>query len=603
MMLTAFGCGSNSDDPFAVVGKVTPEPGSHASTPITKVPRLDEAPANPDIPQEPSPFRFRDVAKEAGIDFVQFSGMTAEKHFPTANGSGVAVFDYDGDGRMDLYFANGTLLPLGTAQTGSNRLYRNLGDGTFKDATEDSGLGFQGYCHGIIVGDLDNDGDQDIVLCNYGPNVLYLNNGDGTFRDVSSQSRLGRPGWSSGGACLDFDNDGDLDLYIANYGEWLLPRDDKWCGDRERNVRQYCSPREVRTVKHFLCRNDGLKDGVPQFTDVYDSAFVNDQGEPIPGRSDGHGFGVVAADLDGNGTTDLYVSNDQNPNYLFLNLGDGTFKDATETSGAAFDESGRAQSGMGVDAEDVDGDGRPELFVTNFKNEYNTLYQNLGDGLFYDQTSVFGLGADSVPWVAWGCLLGDFDNDGWPDSFVSNGHVDDNYDQLGMDIPYAQPALLHRNVPLGDGPDASRRFRLATRDAGPYFNGSHVGRGVAVGDLNDDGRLDIVVSHKDAAPAVLLNESPMDGNHWVRLHLVGTRSNRDGVGARIEVETGARTIHRQRKGGTSLESAHDPRVLIGVGSVVEVPKLTVHWPSGAVSLLEGVKTDQTIEIVEPNEAP
>jgi enediyne biosynthesis protein E4 len=598
LALAPAGC---NNDSISIAAPTATTKGTVTAAPDIPSPRAT-APANPTIPQEPSPFRFAEVAKQAGVDFVHVSGMTPEKHFPTANGSGAAILDFDGDGKMDIYFANGTLLPVGSKKTGPNRLYRNLGGGKFEDATARSGLGFEGFCHGIIVGDVDNDGDQDVILCNFGPNVLYLNNGDGTFRDVSKESGIGRDGWSSGGAFLDYDGDGDLDVYITNYGEWVFDRDAKeWCGDAEKKVRTYCSPKKIPTVKHFFYRNDGLKGGVPHFTDVYDEVFVDDKGKKIPGRSDGHGFGVVAADLNGDGKIDLYVANDQNPNFTFLNRGDGTFEDATERSGAAYDDKGKAQSGMGVDAADIDGDGKPELIVTNFKDEYNTVYQNLGEGLFFDQTPSFGMVADAMPWVGWGVALADFDNDGWPDCFVTNGHVDDNLHLMGQDTPYEEPPLLHRNVPLGNGP--GRRFKLATRGAGPYFESTHVGRGAAFGDLDDDGRLDIVVNHKGGAAAVLLNQTPQHDNRWVRLKLVGTRSNRDAVGARIEVVVGDRTIHRQRKGGCSMESAHDPRVLIGLGPVSEVAKLTIHWPAGGPdTVLEHLKVNQTYEVVEPKDA-
>jgi hypothetical protein len=288
------------------------------------------------------------------------------------------------------------------------------------------------------------------------------------------------------------------------------------------------------------------------------------------------------------------VANDQNPNFLFLNRGDGTFEDATEISGAAFDVKGLAQSGMGVDAEDVDGDGRPELFVTNFADEYNTLYQNIGNGQFQDLTPFYGLAADSLPWVGWGCALADFDGDGWPDCFVANGQVDDNNRQH----PYAEPPLLLRNVAAGDG----RRFRPATRAVGPYFDATHVGRGAAFGDLDDDGDVDIVVNHKDGPPAVLRNDTP-GANRWIRLRLVGTRSNRDAVGARVEVEAGGRTIHRQVKSGVSILSSGDPRLLIGVGAADEVGRLTIRWPSGAVTVREHVATGQTHEVVEPEQGP
>jgi hypothetical protein len=577
---------------------------------------------------ETSPFRFTEIAKEAGIDFVHVSGMTPERHFPSANGSGVGVFDFDNDGKPDIYFATCTLLPPGTAQKGPNRLYKNLGDNKFQDVSAKAGVDFRGFCHGVVVGDIDNDGDQDLFLCNYGPNVLYLNNGDGTFADISKaagvdvgrrysknkceltgdkktnhpdgtcpddEEKVEVPNWSSGGAFLDYDNDGDLDLYVANYGEWVLPYDDKFCGDPEAKVRLYCSPRSIRTVKHLLYRNNGDR----TFTEVYDRVIQTvdpETKQPKP-RSDGHGFGVVTADLNGDGKIDIYVANDMNPNFLFLNNGDGTFEDATEASGAAYDEKGQAQSGMGVDAEDVDGDGLPELFVTNFANEYNTLYQNLGKGTFMDSTPFFGLAADTMPWVGWGTALADLDNDGWPDNFVTNGHVDDNRRQLDEDVDYEEPALLFYNL-KGRG---IQRFRLATRDAGPYFDAKHVGRGAAFGDLDNDGDIDIVVNHKGGAPALLRNDT-QHGNHWVRLELRGTRSNRDAIGARIEVEAGGRTIYRQRKGGYSLESANDPRVLVGIGTADEVTKLTVRWPSGAVSSQERLKADRSYSIVEPEAA-
>jgi len=531
---------------------------------------------NTSRPQAPSPFRFAEIAQQAGIDFVHFSGMTEERYAPTANGSGVAIFDYDNDGKLDLYFATGTLLPLGTARKGTNRLYKNLGNNLFQDVTQGSTLAFAGYCHGIVVGDIDNDGDQDVFLCNYGTNVLLLNNGNGTFKDISKIAGIGGFNWSTGGAFLDHDNDGDLDLYVTNYGQWKIPGDVQVCGKGK--VRTYCIPTSIKPARHILYRNNGNL----TFTEVTEAAGV--------ARTDGRGFGVVATDLNGDGRIDLYVANDMCPNFVFLNQGDGTFKDVTESSGAGYDARGKTHAGMGVDAEDVDGDGRPELFVTNYWNEPNSLYMNLGDGMFEDRTPTSGMASDSMPWVGWGCALADFDNDGWPDCFVSNGHVDNNLELLGYNSPYAHPPLLHRNL---DG----RGFRLATRDAGPYFDENHVGRGVAVGDLDDDGDIDIVINHKDGAPALLRNDTTTP-HHWIRLCLVGTVSNRDAVGARVEVELVGRTLVRQRKGGTSLESAHDPRLLIGLGSEPEVRKLTVRWPSGRVSVAEHISADMSYRVVE-----
>jgi hypothetical protein len=548
---------------------------------------------------ESSPFRFAEIAKESGIDFVHFSGMNDEKHFPTANGSGAAIFDYDGDGLLDLYFASATLLPLGTAVKGPNRLYKNLGGNRFKDMTDAAGLGFRGFCHGIITGDIDNDGDQDVFLCNYGSNALYLNNGNGTFKDISKSAGIDLPNWSSGGAMLDYDNDGYLDIYVSNYGRWIYPEDHLRVGDADKKVWLYSSPRSIKTVKHLFYHNNGNH----TFTDVLDKVITEEHEvedpvtkartkgwRPKP-RDDGHGFGVVTADLNNDGLIDIFVANDMNPNFLFLNRGDGTFEDVTETSGAAYNLNGMAQSGMGVDAEDVNGDGLPELFVTNFANEYSTLYQNHGNGLFMDDTPFFGLASDSIPWVKWGCALADFDNDGWPDCFFVNGHVDNNRRQLGQPVDYEEIPLLFRNV-------QGKRFRLATRDAGPYFDTKHVGRGAAFGDIDNDGDIDIVVNHKDAAPAVLRNDTKTN-NHWVRFALQGTKSNRDAIGTRLEVTAGDRTIYRQRKGGYSMQSTNDSRVTVGVGGVSEIKKVVIRWPSGLVQTLENVKVDQELKVVEP----
>ena len=534
-----------------------------------------------------SPFRFEEITALAGIDFIHVSGMTPEKHFPAANGSGVALFDYDGDGRLDLYLVSSTLLPVGKSDAGRNRLYKNL-DGThFRDVTDASGLGFHGFGHGVVVGDIDNDGDPDVFLCNYGPNRLYRNNGDGTFADISSKAGIDRPSWSSGGAFLDFDNDGDLDLYVANYGVWKLS-DDHYCGDKNRGARLFCSPSELPTTPHFFYRNNG--DGT--FTDVYDRV-IRPADPSAPGakaRTDGRGFGVVAADLNGDGKVDLFVANDQSPNFVFFNKGDGTFEDATETSGAGYDIAGHLQSGMGADAEDIDGDGLPELTISNFEM-YNTLYRNLGDGRFVDMTVAFGLARDTKLWVSWGLALVDLDNDGWPDQFVATGHVDDNARLLSRPVDEEQPPLLFANL-------AGKRFRLATRDAGPYFQSQHVGRGAAFGDIDNDGDIDIVVNHRGGPPAILRNDTPT-ANRWIRLELQGTRSNRDAIGTRVEVEVSGRTIYRQRKGGVSIESANDPRLLIGVGPAEQVDRLTVRWPSGAITTREHLKTGQTYRITEP----
>ncbi len=543
-----------------------------------------------------SPFRFDLQGKDAGIGFVHESGMTADRHFPTANGSGVAMLDYNGDGLLDLYFASCNLLPLAPSPKGSNRLYKNLGGNRYEDVTDTSGAGFRGFCHGVIAGDLDNDGDTDLILCNYGPNTLLVNQGDGTFKDGSKDSGLAVPNWSSGGAVLDYDNDGDLDVYISNYGSWDIETDGKnWCGNKEKNIRQYCSPTTIKTVRHMLYRNDGLKDGGPHFTDVTVEAGVSRDTAGVDGKSGyGHGFGVVSADLNGDGKTDLYVANDQNPAFVFLNKGDGTFEDATEKSGAAYDENGKTQSGMGVDAEDYNGDGLMDLVRTNFREETTSVYENQGGAGFLEQSAYLGVAAASLPWVKWGCSFQDFDNDGWPDLFVTNGHVDDNLHLVGItNQPSEQPPSLFLS-------NQGKKFANVSKGSGAYFDTGHVGRGASFGDLDNDGRVDIVVNHKGGAPAVLMNRSEGTG-HWIQFKLQGTKSNRDAVGARVEIQTGDRLkpIVRQKKGGGSMESTNDPRILVGVGKAATLPRVVINWPSGGPdSVLESVPVDQTISVEE-----
>ncbi|WZO99849.1 CRTAC1 family protein [Isosphaeraceae bacterium EP7] len=522
--------------------------------------------------------RFRDATEATGIRFTHTSGNTPEKLYPTANGSGLAMLDYDGDGRLDLYFSTTRHLPIGTeSPSKGNALYRNKGDGTFEDVTARAGVGFDGFNQGVVAGDVDNNGHVDLYLTNLDGNVLYLNNGDGTFRRrENSGAECGL--WSSGAAMLDYDNDGKLDLYVTCYGSWPL-KDAQPCGDAAKGVVTYCSPRTITPQRHFLYHNEGNA----TFVDATERAGIL--------RADGRGLGVLAADLDDDGRIDLYVANDLCPHFLFFNNGDGTFTDATESSGAALSESGQAQAGMGIDAEDTDGNGLPDLFVSHFEGDYGTLYRNLGGRGFQDVSASVGVVAGTAPYVGWGCSLGDLDNDGWPDLFVANGHVDDNLAAMGRDVPWAEPAKVWRN--RGDG-----RFRLAA-DPGPYFRESHVARGAAFGDLDNDGDLDAVISRMDARPAVLLNETEVLG-HWIRLDLTGTRSNRTSIGASAEVHVGTRVLRRQVKGGGSYLSSNDPRLLVGLGKSERVDKVVIRWPSGTLTTLDGPAIDRAHQVIEPS---
>jgi hypothetical protein len=525
-----------------------------------------------------STIRFREVERSAGITFTHVSGNSPDKHYPTANGSGVAMFDYDGDGRLDLYFATTRNLPLHAPTTSQgNKLYRNQGDGSFEDVTDRAGVGFRGFCHGVAVGDVDNNGYPDLYLTNYGPNVLYLNNGNGTFRtarDFGAECRS----WSTAAAFLDYDGDGWLDLYVSSYGHWVFDEPHPFCGNEAQGVRIYCSPITIPPAPHFLFRNRG--DGT--FEDVTQRAGVL--------RRDGRGMGVVAADVNRDGRVDLYVANDMCPHFLFLNRGDGTFEDVTDTSGAALTESGHVQGGMGVDVEDLDGDGYPELFVTNFDGEYNTIHRTTDGRIFEDVSARSGIVPDSLADVGWGCALLDLDNDGWPDMITVNGHIYDNLAQVGRDGEYAQRPKIWRNRGRG-------RFKLVA-DAGPFFDVGHAARGAAFGDLDNDGDIDVVINRMDSRPAVLLNES--QPAHWIRLELVGSRSNRSAIGASVAVHAGDRVLHRQVKGGGSYASANDPRLLVGLGGADRVDRVEIRWPSGRSTTLTNLALARTHRVVEPD---
>ena len=445
--------------------------------------------------------------------------------------------------------------------------------------------------------------------------MLYLNNGNGTFKDISHAAGVDEDNWSSSGAMLDYDNDGDLDIYVSNYGRWKFPEDHVVIGDKKRKIYLYSSPRAIKTVKHLFYRNNGNL----TFTNVYDTVITvekevvvgqKEEVDPITKtkktveiketkrvpapRSDGHGFGVVAADLNNDGLIDLYVANDMNPHFLFLNRGDGTFEDVSEASGAAFDSNGQAQSGMGADAEDVDGDGLPEIYVTNFANEYSTLYLNQGKGLFYDNTAFFGLASDTMPFVKWGTALVDLDNDGWPDNFVANGHVDDNRRQVGQPIDYEEIPLLFRNL-------QGKRFKLSTRDVGPYFE-HHPRRpgGVLLVTWTTMATSTSSSTKKTVMrPCCGTTRPPAITGCASFFKEPGATATPSGPGRGGYWP--ARDLPPARKGGVSLESANDPRLLIGVGAVPELKKITIRWPSGIVTTRENVKVDQEYKIVEPKD--
>jgi enediyne biosynthesis protein E4 len=530
---------------------------------------------------------FTDATEASGIGFRHENSPTASKYLIETMGGGVAVFDYDNDGRLDVFFVNGAALadpmPAGaepdkSAPRFANRLYRNKGDGTFDDVTGRAGLGAgRGYGMGVAVGDYDNDGAEDVYVTNYGANVLYRNNGDGTFSDVTARAGVAGGGWSTSAGFFDYDNDGRLDLFVARYVDFTFANN-PYCGERRPGYREYCHPRSFRGVTDLLFHNNG--DGT--FTDVSREAGLT----MLAGKS----LGVAFADYDGDGRIDVYVANDSVPAFLLRNEGGGRFRDAALAAGVAYNGEGAAVAGMGADLADYDGDGRPDLFVTTLSGETYSLYRNRGDGAFTYATPESGIGEATLAFSGWGTKFFDYDNDGHMDLFAAQGHVLDTIELTSDHLKYRQPPLLLR----GDG----ERFGSVGTGAGTAFRHSWAGRGAAFGDLDDDGDTDVVVAACGQRPYVLRNDG---GNrrHWLAIRTVGTRSNRDGIGCRVKTVTaaGLTQYHTVSTAGSYL-SASDKRLLIGLGGDDRLRLVELRWPSGVVQRLEDVRADQLLTIKE-----
>jgi hypothetical protein len=528
--------------------------------------------------------RFEEVAAKAGLKFELRNGAIGEFHQPELMLGGVAVLDYNNDGCMDIFFTNGAAMPS-LKKTGPqffNRLFRNNCDGTFTDVTDKAGVAGEGYSMGVAVADYDNDGYPDIFVAGVNRNILYHNRGDGTFEDVTEKAHLGGVDshygklWSVAAAWVDVDNDGWLDLVVSNYVQWN-PKLEPTCGTPKKPL--YCHPSAYHNTPNQLFRNN--HDGT--FTDITESSGL--------GAQFGKGMGVAVADYDGDGLMDIFVANDSVPNFLFHNLGHGKFEEVGMLAGVALNDNGRPVASMGADFRDFDNDGRPDLIFTAMINDTYPLFRNTGNSpAFEDATARAGLAVATRALTGWGIGLYDFDNDGFKDVFTANAHFPALEESLGSEV--ALPNSLFRNK--GDG-----RFEDVSKTAGADFQLAGQYRGVAFADFDNDGRLDVVVSNVNG-PARLFRNVSSNTGHWLALKLTGTRSNRDGIGAKVEVTLpSGRKFYNHCTTSVGYASSSEPLVRFGLGQEAVAKLIEIHWPSGQVQQLHDVKPDQVLKVREP----
>jgi hypothetical protein len=535
---------------------------------------------NPGAPKGSLPLaHFEDVASKAGLTMTNtFGGLNTKTYIIETTGTGVAIFDYDNDGWPDIFFVNGTTLDLARGGNGpSGHLYRNNHDGTFTDVTIKAGLAMTvGWGQGVCVGDYDNDGWEDLYITYYGENRLYHNR-NGVFEEVGEKAAVGGSGksWGTGFAFVDYDRDGYLDLVVANYVDFDQATAAK-PGERStcvwKGVPVMCGPRGLRGAKNVLYRNRG--DGT--FEDVTVKAHID--------RTEGHyGLGVATLDFDDDGWPDIYIACDSAPSILYRNNHDGTFTDVAVSAGVAFNDDGREQAGMGITVADFNGDGRLGLFKTNFSDDTPTLYRNDGGGVFSDVTFAAGLGLHTQ-YLGWGTMFFDFDNDTWPDLILANGHVYPEVEKYHLGSEFKEPRILYHNNGNGTFVDVSA-------NAGPGITAASSARGLAVGDLWNDGRVSVVINNMNAEPSLLVN-SAQSLNHWIAFKTLGTRSNRDGIGAKVTVAIGKRKMIDEVRSGSSYVSQSDIRVHFGLGSATKVDSVEVRWPSGLVERYDDLPVDK-----------
>jgi hypothetical protein len=520
---------------------------------------------------------FTDIAEKAGLTASNvFGGIDTKKYIIETTGTGVAIFDYDNDGWPDIFLVNGTTLEGDRGKNATNHLYRNNHDGTFTDVTAKAGLVANGWGQGVCVGDYDNDGWDDLYITYYGHNRLYRNN-HGVFEEVGAKAGVAGSGkaWGSGCAFVDYDRDGFVDLIVANYVDFDLskaPAPGERASCMWKGAPVMCGPRGLPGAKNMLYHNRG--DGT--FEDVTIKAHID--------RTDGHyALSISTLDFDDDGWPDIYVACDSTPSILYHNNHDGTFTDVAVTAGAAFNEDGREQAGMGSTIGDYDGDGRLDIFKTNFSDDTSTLYHNNGDGTFTDATFSAGLGLHTQ-YLGWGTMFLDFDNDSWPDLILVNGHVYPEVDKFHLGSNYPEPRILYHNNGNGTFADVSA-------SAGESITQAWSSRGLAIGDLWNDGRQSIVISNMNARPSLLVNDV-RSTNHWIAFKVIGTKSNRDGIGARITVQVGKRTLVDEVRSGSSYNSSSDMRMHFGLGSAAKLDSVQVRWPSGRTESFDSVEIDK-----------
>ena len=531
---------------------------------------------------------FTDITTASKVDFKHEASPTSNKYLIETMGGGVALFDYDNDERLDIFFVNGAWIgdPMPSDKKPDksdskywNRLYHQKPDGTFADVTEAAGLTGMPqniYTMGIAVGDFDNDGFEDIYVTGYGGNILYHNDGDGTFSDVTTRAGVAAGGWSSSAGFVDYDNDGKLDLFVGRYVDWNF-QNNRYCGQKRPGGRSYCHPDNFKGVTNVLYRNNG--DGT--FRDVSEKAGV--------ANPDGKTLGVSFADFDGDGWIDIYVANDSVPCFLYRNNRDGTLTDVSLAAGAALNEDGKTFAGMGTDFSDFDNDGWPDIIVTDLSNERYMLFRNNRDGTFTDLTTRSGLGNETLAYSGWSTRFFDFDNDGWKDLFVAQGHVMDTIQATASNLRYLQPPLMLRN----------REGRFTKVNAGSIFQSEWAGRGAAFGDIDNDGDIDIVVANVNQKAYILRNDG---GNRraWLGIETTGGRSNRDGLGCRVKVVSASGVAqHYTVNTAVGYQSASDKRLIIGLDENQSARLVEIHWPGGAVQKLENVKSRQMLKVNEP----